>query len=68
MANNPKQSPENLDPDKIKAFREMYEGAMQYAAQHQVPIQVVEGALRDGLAMVEGLRLMMAMRKHGARI
>lgn len=68
MPKDPKLAAENMDVDKIKAFREMHGGAMEYAAQHNLPIQVVEGALRDALSVVDAMRLLGSMRKQGARI
>lgn len=59
---------ENFDPEKIKGFRAMLDGAIQYAQQNNVPICVVEAAMRDVLSGVEASRLVISMRRNGGRI
>lgn len=61
-------SVENFDAQKIAAFRKMVDEAVHYAQQQNLPIQVVEGAMRDVLSGVEASRFLQSMRNNGAKI
>lgn len=57
-----------FDAEKITTFQKLVDGAVEYANKHQLPIVVVEAAMRDVLAGAEAHRLVRALRANGAKI
>lgn len=56
------------DPVKIKHFEKMFADAIDYARNVQLPVVVVESAMRDTLVKLEGQRLLTAMREAGGKL
>lgn len=59
---------ENFDVQKIAAFRKLVDEAVGYAQTHNLPIQIVEGAMRDVLSGVEASRLLKSLRMNGGKL
>lgn len=58
----------NYSAEKIEHFEKMFQAALEYAGNCQLPITVVESACRDTLARIDAKRLLDGLRASGAKV
>lgn len=59
---------QDIKGEAIKTFDQLVAGLGEYAAKHNLPLSIVEGACRDMIAQVEARRLLGALRNQGAKL